>query len=60
MPFKQHSAKLIVKSITEVANQSETKRHIFHCVTAKSSIMHMGTHELHSNSSSLTHLLLLS
>ena len=38
-----------------VANQSETKSHIFYCVTAKSHIIHMGTHEHHPIPSSLTH-----
>jgi len=38
-----------------VTNQSETKRHITYCVTAKSHI-HMGVHEHNPISSSLTHI----
>jgi len=44
----------------EVANQSETKSHVFYCVTAKSRITQMDTHEHHLYSSSLTHIPLLS
>jgi len=46
--------------ITGVANQSETKSHISYCVTAKSHIIHMDTHEHNPISSSLTHIPLLS
>jgi len=35
------------KSIPGVANQSETTNHISYCVTAKSHITHMDTHEHH-------------
>ena len=42
-----------------VANESETKSHISYCVTAKSRIIHMGTHEHHTASSSLTRIHLL-
>jgi len=45
--------------IPGVANQSETKSHISYCVTAKSQIIHMGTHEHHPISSSLAHMPLL-
>jgi len=38
------------------ANQSETKSDISYCVTAKSHIIHIGTHEHHPISSSLTHI----
>jgi len=43
---------VIIGFMTGVANQSETKSHIFYCVTAKSHIIHMGTHEHHPISSS--------
>jgi len=43
-----------------VANQSDSKSHISYCVTAKSHIVHMGTHEHNAISSSLTHILLVS
>jgi len=43
-----------------MANQSETNSHISHCVTAKSHITHVGTHERHPISSSLKHVPLLS
>jgi len=42
--------------ITGMANQSETMRHISYCVTAKSHITHMGTHEHHPISFLLTHI----
>ena len=32
---------------TGVANQSEIKSHISHCVTAKSHVIHTGAHEHH-------------
>jgi len=38
-----------------MAIQSETKSHISHYVIAKSHIIHIGTHEYHPVSSSLTH-----
>ena len=43
-----------------VANQSETNGHISYCVTAKSHIIHVGTHEHHPISSSRKHVPLLS
>ena len=43
-----------------VANQSETKSDIFYCVATKNHIIHMGAHEHHPISSSLTHMPLLS
>ena len=45
----------VLHSSTGVANQSEPKSHIFYCVTAKSHITHMGTHEHHLITSSHTH-----
>ena len=48
------------ESRPEVANQLETKSHISYCVTAKSHIIHIGTHEHRPISSSLTHIPLLS
>jgi len=42
-----------------VANQSKTKSHISYCATAKSHIIHIGTHENHPIFSSLTHIPLL-
>jgi len=39
-----------------MANQSETNNHIPDCVTAKSHIIHVGTYEHHSISSSLKHV----
>jgi len=50
---------IVVIYMEGVANQSETKSHIFYCVTAKSRIIHIGTHEHHTASSSLTHIPLL-
>jgi len=38
-----------------VVNQPETKSHISYYVNAKSHISHMGSHEHHPTSSSLTH-----
>jgi len=43
-----------------VANQSETKGYISYCVTVKSHTIHMGTHEHHPISSSLTHIPMIS
>jgi len=43
-----------------VANQSETKSRIYYCVTAKSYIIHMDTHEHHPISSSVKHVPFLS
>jgi len=43
-----------------VVNQSKTNSHISYCVTAKSHIIHMDTHEHHLISPSLTHVPLLS
>jgi len=51
---------LMRRSRLRVVNQSEIKSHISYCVTAKSHIKHMGTHEHHPISSSLTHIPLLS
>jgi len=43
-----------------VANQLETKSHIPYCVTAKSRIIHIGTHEHHPASSPHSHTYLCS
>jgi len=43
-------------SIAGLANQSETKSHVSYCFMARGHIIHMGTHEQHLISSSLTHL----
>jgi len=42
-----------------MADQSDTKSQISYCVTASSHIIHTGTHEHHSISSTLTHIPLL-
>jgi len=47
-------------SVPGVVNQSETNSHISYCVTAKSHIIHMDTHEHHLISPSLSHTPLLS
>jgi len=46
-------------AIAGVANQSGIKCHISYCVTAKSHIIHMVTHENHPIFSLLTHISLL-
>jgi len=42
-------------STAGVAKRSRTKSHISYCVTAKSHIIHTGTHKRQTISSSLTH-----
>jgi len=42
-----------------VVNQSQTNSYISYCVTAKSHIIHVGTHEHHPISSPLKHVPLL-
>jgi len=48
------------RQITGVVNRAETTSHISYCVTAKSHIIHMGTHEHHPIYSSVTRIPLLS
>jgi len=52
-----HSFRSMCLAIAGVAKQSETKSYISYCATAKSHIIHMGTHEHKTISSSLTHIL---
>jgi len=60
LSFSRQYKTVFYFSVPGVANQSETKSHISYCVTAKSHIIHMGAHEHHLISPSLTHVPLLS